>query len=364
MSDREIAGEGRGGGGSGEGQEDLSELLESLAPVPVPDRRFRVTLGDSVVRSLGASVSRLLSQHELLSKNAAALIAPTLLWQSGLGDSFVKSVNASVGPLFAQQDLLSKNLGTLIAPTLLWQSELGESFARALRINDTLGRWASDFLKELPTRADLRRGLFPANLCAVDDIELDKCEHIMLNEGLPIAWVPRPATLEAIFSAPNAAKRRAVFGSRWRGIITDCEVLLKSMQSAQTAPYVGYALKSAQGLREGHHEMSQAFTATTLDSLLQKQLGQPLRRDVLGRKRFDSEGFTSRQFFAFSQLWGIHRPYFPSAGDKIPLSFNRHGSVHGVSRRQYRRINAVIGLAHLTSFLWFVDTTYTRRRPT
>lgn len=50
-------------------------------------------------------------------------------------------------------------------------------------------------------------------------------------------------------------------------------------------------------------------------------------------------------------IWGAHGEFWPDKGDKIPRSYSRHGSVHGVSRRQYSRINAVLALMHVVSLL-------------
>ena len=65
-----------------------------------------------------------------------------------------------------------------------------------------------------------------------------------------------------------------------------------------------------------------------------------------------------RTFFVICQLWGIHRRFWVKDGDPTPTWFNRHGSVHGVSSRQYSRLNAVLGVAHLTSLMWSQDTKF------
>ena len=63
-----------------------------------------------------------------------------------------------------------------------------------------------------------------------------------------------------------------------------------------------------------------------------------------------------RTYFAWSQLAGVYKRYRREDNDPIPSTFNRHGSSHGVSKRQYSRLNATLGMAHLTSLMWIIDS--------
>ena len=217
-------------------------------------------------------------------------------------------------------------------------------------------------LANLPSWEDMARGIYPVNILDAEaHITIAEMKAWMLEEGLPIAWVPRAATIDALHKAGSASARRVVFGRRWKTTLTDCETILRKVSTAEVAPFATHAQKAIDGIREGHHELAQAFIANTLDTTTRRWMPTSLRTDVTSaspKKRKDPDTFSSRQFFAFAQLQGIYRPYFPDDGDPIPASFNRHAAAHGVSRRQYSRINAVIGAAHLTSWLWFVDTSF------
>jgi len=220
-----------------------------------------------------------------------------------------------------------------------------------------------DFSSMFAGLSKLRWELYPTNLLDAErDIDIDKYKLLMMDEGLPLAWVPRSKTIDAILRADNSARRRAVYGARWHSVVDDCEALLDRMSAAETHRYVIFAKKAAGALRDRHAEAAQSLAANTLDTVLRQFLEKPKRREVLGPKRIEPEDYPVRQFFIFSQLWGIHREFWVENGDPIPGTFNRHGAAHGVSRRQYSRLNAVLGLAHLTSLLWYVDTIYTRRR--
>lgn len=214
----------------------------------------------------------------------------------------------------------------------------------------------------LPSWEDMARGVFPNNIVDAEaDIKLSEMKAWMLSEGLPIAWVPRASTIDALHRAETPAARRAALGKRWRSVLTDCEELLACVRTTEVTPFAAFAQKAIDGVRAGHHELAQAFTANTLDTTVLRWMPQGLRQKVtMIKTRQDPDTFSSRQFFAFAQLQGIYTSFYPDKGDPIPATFNRHGAAHGVSRRQYSRINSVIGVAHLTSWLWFVDTSFAR----
>ena len=54
-------------------------------------------------------------------------------------------------------------------------------------------------------------------------------------------------------------------------------------------------------------------------------------------------------------LWGAFGAYWPDNGDEIPTIFSRHTSAHGVSRRQYSKVNAVIALMHVVAYLCWLQ---------
>jgi hypothetical protein len=213
----------------------------------------------------------------------------------------------------------------------------------------------------LPHLADLTRGVWPANLSRTQvDFDVDTLKMLMLDEGLPIAWVPRPETIGLVFVAESPAARRAVYGRRWRSVVNDCEELTDKMNSVATTRYIRFLQATIRSLREGHSESAQALAATVLDTAVAEFFDKDTYKQWIWKKeRIEPGELSVRKFFMICQLWGIHRRFHD--GDPIPGTFNRHGTVHAVSARQYSRLNAVLGLAHLTSFLWAIDSTYGAR---
>lgn len=214
------------------------------------------------------------------------------------------------------------------------------------------------FIESMRALADGMRGVWPANLDGAD-FDIDQLKTLMMDEGLAIAWVPRSETIALISEAKTPAARRAIYGRRWRGIVTDCEVLTDRMNSVATSHYLRFLRAVVDSLRAGHSEAAQALAATTLDTAVKEFFNRNTYKEWIGaQSRIDPDELPVRRFFIFCQLWGIHRHFEVQNGDPIPGTFNRHGSVHAVSHRQYSRLNAVLALAHLTSLLWVIDSTY------
>lgn len=211
--------------------------------------------------------------------------------------------------------------------------------------------------------SSILQSTWPTNLDSVDG-EIELMEQLMIDEGLPIAWVPRESTIQAIFAAETPGARRAIFGRRWKTVVDDCEQLLNQTTSVVVEPLKLQAMKSVAGLRDGHHELSQAFSAATLDTAVSTVFAERTakKRAIDAEKyRKDLDNRPIREFFAIAQLMGVHHRYVPNEEQAIPRSFNRHASAHGVSRVQYTRLNSVLALAHLTSFLWYMELSTTKR---
>ena len=305
------------------------------------------------------------------AEQIAALVRPALQIQQAFEsvesifsrhDQQIFEIANSWLPAFDRQQLYLGDVARLIKPIEDSYRGIGSLVADTV---ESASRWfaaqLTPFLEALPDLVDIGRGIFPSNLIEADvELDLNKWTSLMMDEGLPIAWVPQAATIEAIMSAGSASARRSVYGTRWKGILTDCEVQLDGMSSSFADPYVKFAQKAVGALRGGHSEAAQSLAANTLDSVLQKILTGPERRPVLGPDRIDPDDFGNTKYFVYSQLWGIHRPFHGRGGEQVPKTFNRHGSVHGVSRKQFSRLNAVLAVAHLTSVLCYVNLAYSR----
>ncbi len=208
---------------------------------------------------------------------------------------------------------------------------------------------------------DVINRLYPENLRDVRP-DLDDLEELLVEEGIPLMWVPGPQTVRALLDAPDAAARRRIIGRRWKGIVNDCEAVLEEVTHPDVQNARGFALDVARALRAGHTSAAQALAANLLDSLLQRHFDQAARVRLTKNDfkttgvKFKFEDYKFKVACTFAPVWYAHAKYFPKNGDPIPRTFGRHPSAHGVSRTQYSRINAVYALMLVTSVIKFFDT--------
>ncbi|NEA21606.1 hypothetical protein [Actinomadura bangladeshensis] len=209
--------------------------------------------------------------------------------------------------------------------------------------------------------------LFPPNWGDARPRDWDEFKHMLAHEGIPVLWVPGPEIVAAIFEAETAAARRRVISSRWKGIVRDCETVLEGVAHRQLTDECGFALDCVKALRDGHTAAAQALATNLLDSALQKGFEKDKRVKLTGNKfkqngvTFDYDDFHFRAALTFAPVWCAHAQYWPDKGDPIPAEYGRHPSTHGVSRRQYKRVNAVIALMLVTSVIKFFDDELARR---
>ncbi|MEU3603667.1 hypothetical protein ABZ714_33920 [Streptomyces sp. NPDC006798] len=213
---------------------------------------------------------------------------------------------------------------------------------------------------------DITKGFYPENLRDVTP-GLDDLETLLVDEGIPLMWVPGPPTVRALLEAPDAATRRRIIGRRWKGVVNDCETVLEEVHHPAVEDARSFALDVVHALRAGHTSAAQALAANLLDSILQrldKTVRVQLTQNDFKAKgiKFKLDDHKFKVACTFAPVWYAHAKYFPQKGDPIPKTFGRHPSAHGVSRTQYSRINAVYALMLVTSVIKFFDTEPPGRR--
>jgi hypothetical protein len=205
----------------------------------------------------------------------------------------------------------------------------------------------------------LAEQFFPPNWKEVDYPDLDTIEAILVDEGIPLAWVPRQDILQALLDAPDAQTRRRIISRRWKRIVSDCEAVLNEVSHPDLQCHRPFAMEIVSTLRDGHASAAQALAANLIDSILRRNFDQDDMKSVTknkkGGKRFDLNTYRARVAFTLAPVWSAYAEYWQSQGDSIPQTFGRHPSAHAVSRRQYSRINAVIALMLVASVLGLLD---------
>ena len=131
-----------------------------------------------------------------------------------------------------------------------------------------------------------------------------------------------------------------------------CIAELEGVKEPRLKEYVEFAVEAAESLRDGRWRASQALSANLMDSILNRSFDKASKKRLTDQKtRVGWEDYPIRSALVIGGIWGSYSEYWPSKGDPIPRRYTRHASAHGVSRRQYTRLNAVIALMHIVGLL-------------
>ncbi|MFJ4166860.1 hypothetical protein ACIPY5_15015 [Microbacterium sp. NPDC089698] len=212
-----------------------------------------------------------------------------------------------------------------------------------------------DWVADLTSGLRLARIHLPPNWRLVDlepkDIE-DQVRTI-LEEGIPLAWVPSGRVIESLLNAGDAATRRRVIASNHKGILTGCEEVLTRIATKPALFYVDMARKAILALRDGHVEAAQSLATNVLDTLVNQH-----SMDALGvapgvmMNASSYEKFKKRSWrltLAVHPVTTIMRGRF-TVHDR-PGGYRRNATSHAITRHQYNRINAVLAIMNATSLL-------------
>lgn len=226
----------------------------------------------------------------------------------------------------------------------------------------TAPSWIGQFAKQqnswLKTLPSFKFNIYPANLTGIEGLRLEDVEEVVMIDGIALYGVPRKKIAEKLISADSSAARREILGRRWEAISVDCRASLNECSSSSAARYVPFAIAALDALDGANPQAAQALAASVLDTLVNGYFGKrrfKLTPNAKTKTPEEYDEFTARDFIAFAPLWQAYQQFHPGQGDSIPTVFNRHASVHGVSKRQFSRRNAVQALMFITGMLVRLD---------
>jgi hypothetical protein len=308
-----------------------------------------IGLSESTLKSISI-VSSFAAQHAKLFDSLKPVLAAQDAWkkQSGLINSDIFKTHAATQAQFATLGArLTKNLDLGFSTSI---SKITQQFAAQ----------EATWLRTLgPTLERLKTSFYPPNLRAIEDLDFEDVEKVVMADGIALYGVPRPAVAEALIRAATAAKRREILGRKWTTISADCRAVMIAHESDAFATYVPVVMAAIDALDSGHTAAAQALVGSLIDSILttyfgtKRQVYTPNRRGTRTTASYDE--FTIRQFIAFAPMWQAYQQFWAEAGDPIPTTFSRNATAHTVSPRQFSRRNAVQGLLFASSLLYFFD---------
>ena len=187
----------------------------------------------------------------------------------------------------------------------------------------------------------------PSNLRSVSD--LDDAARVALDEGLPLAWIPRGEVLEELLASPNQEERVRILEAHADDILDDCESVLQDI-----AQEWGNQCRSAiAAFRHGLEAPAQSHAGNIVDSIIYAVLGSGGRDKAKQRAQEDYDDLpihVAMENLVLRPLFLGFIRWFPGQGDPIPDHFARHATAHAVGQLGvFSRTNALIAVMLATS---------------
>lgn len=258
-----------------------------------------------------------------------------------------------IAPAIAEAEARAHEI--LSAP---WMADLRE---RALELAKVLENWDRPGFGEPPN-------WWPS--CFREDGEYSErrvqtAYSIMLDEGIPLAWVPRPEILNELLVAPDRPARRQVLISRRAEVTEDCTVLLGRLTDPNITHLVTAAEHAIHALQVGADEPAQSHATNTLERALREvsirgryltgkngQFYHDHAHKELKRQAVSDDVRLGdyRACCVLSPLASAWTPYH--GGPNVPSEYNRHATTHAVgSPIQFTEANALVSIMLVASLL-------------
>ena len=302
--------------------------------------------------------------RQQLEESIARSISPhmeVIRWQQRIAEDFARSVS---GFEQMQNHVLASTQPLLDAVRL--HQQLGESIPRGLAPQLGLFReFARSVVPQLikPLSLHLPTDWLPPNWEDVPDLDFGTAMDIILDEGIPLVWVPRPAIVAALLSAADADARDGILLSSREEIAVDCLTVLGDVAAPELKPLTELAAEAVSALRGGHASSAQALAGNIFDTLLRDAACRGVMfADVpLGYFKYDkvrkqitpvSDRTAIRRFrpdCVLSAALAALENYDPS--DPPPARFVRHATAHRACQSQYTPVNAIVAVMLVASML-------------
>jgi hypothetical protein len=205
-------------------------------------------------------------------------------------------------------------------------------------------------------------GYYPPNWWSVAQLDDDAAMTIM-QEGIPLAWVPRAAVVADLIAAPDPAARDAILVAKAPEVVADCRRCLAEVVDGDLQDLAALTGDALRALEQASPTAAQALAANVFDTLLRDMRhrgtlfsGSPRwfkYRHVTGGITPVSEETLVGVYRATCVLTPVLKALaeFNVETDPAPGRFTRHATAHRAGSIQYTPANAVIAIMLTTSLL-------------
>ncbi|USX47735.1 hypothetical protein [Dietzia kunjamensis] len=317
--------------------QQAANLRRAMSNIPLPEFRLPESLLKNIVDA----------QRSLSSEYLEPLHDTQAEWQKRFSASITSDTLKSVEQIFEQ---LNKQVDF---------SGIAQSLKTVAKINTTFAAQQTTLFKNIGSAIEsMRTGFYPSNLRSIEGLDFEDVDAVVMTDGIPLYGLPRTTTAEALIRAENTSKRREILDWRWETISADCRETVLSCSSKSVAPYALFAVSALDALDAGHTDAAQALAGSLVDTIVTGHFGSDRYKYTPNKNTKTTDAydeFTVREYIAFAPMWQTYQPFFVSNGDKVPIQFSRHATVHAVSKHQYNRPNAVQALMFVCSLLYRIN---------
>jgi hypothetical protein len=189
------------------------------------------------------------------------------------------------------------------------------------------------------------------------DIDPFAVWDVAVSDGIALVWVPRGELVVQLLEAEGQEARWALLADRAADIVSDCRQVAASVEHTRLAEYRERLDETIRAHEDGHVRPAQALAAVVFTSLLQYAYGHGKLVNVPRSKwRSKVRDETTLARYRAAVLIEAAVAVVASVGDlvpedKWPKGFNRHLTLHRVSRRQYSEAHAVAAVMLATALL-------------
>lgn len=198
---------------------------------------------------------------------------------------------------------------------------------------------------------DVRTSHLPTNLQHAELVSFGNIPSVVLDDGIPLHAVPGPQVATLLMSADPAAQRFEVLRDHPSAIVGGCRHVLSACSTPTVEEFIGPAIAVLDAYEAGHTSAAQGLTGALIDTLVKTHFVD------VKLKQYEeyNDKLVVRDFIAYAPIWQAFQQFFPSKGDPVPATFNRHATAHTVSPVQYTPRNAVQGMMLATSLICRLD---------
>jgi hypothetical protein len=173
----------------------------------------------------------------------------------------------------------------------------------------------------------------------------------VLEEGIPLVWIPSADVIRELLDALDAPARRKVLERQAPTVAEDCRTVLTDVVRTDLASEVGFLHDCLDSIDNGTYPAAQVLASSILDTLLRAMVrANPHLQNNKGGFTFSilaaqlpkaTPDTQVGQFRAYCVNTGIHKAYEPYFGPPVPEGYNRHATAHAAGPTQITLPNAL-----------------------